>query len=123
MRSSPETRPINEVVLRGDQIDLTKFPAPKHWPLDGGGQPGEDIGRYIGTADAVLTRDPDTGIINIGTYRMMIQGKDEVGLYLSPGQARTPGHHSGLGARRGHRRCRGLGNRPALHGRRRDGLP
>jgi UbiD family decarboxylase len=78
--------PVNEIVLRGDDIDLTRFPAPKHWPLDGGGQPGQDVGRYIGTADAVLTRDPDTGIINIGTYRMMIQGKDEVGLYLSPGK-------------------------------------
>jgi len=82
----PREAPVNEIVLRGDDIDLTKLPAPKHWPLDGGGQPGEDLGRYIGTADAVLTRDPDTGIINIGTYRMMVQGKDEVGLYLSPGK-------------------------------------
>jgi 4-hydroxy-3-polyprenylbenzoate decarboxylase len=70
--------PVNEVVLRGDDIDLTKLPAPQHWPLDGG--------RYIGTADAVLTRDPDTGIVNIGTYRMMVQGPREVGLYLSPGK-------------------------------------
>ena len=74
--------PVNEIVLRGDDIDLTKLPAPKHWPLDGQGQPGEDVGRYIGTADAVLTRDPDTGVVNIGTYRMMVQSKDEVGLYL-----------------------------------------
>ena len=78
--------PVNEVILRGDEIDLTKLPAPKHWPLDGEGQPGQDVGRYIGTADAVLTRDPDTGIINIGTYRMMVQGPREVGLYLSPGK-------------------------------------
>ncbi len=83
---APRDAPVNEVVLQGSDIDLTQFPAPKHWPLDGGGQPGQDIGRYIGTADAVLTRDPDTGIINIGTYRMMVQGKDEVGLYLSPGK-------------------------------------
>src|SRR5581483_5961645 len=81
-----KSAPVNEVVLRGDEIDLTKLPAPKHWPLDGDGKPGQDIGRYIGTSDAVLTRDPDTGIINIGTYRMMIQGKREVGLYLSPGK-------------------------------------
>jgi 4-hydroxy-3-polyprenylbenzoate decarboxylase len=33
-----------------------------------------------------MTRDPDTGYINIGTYRMMLQGKNEVGLYLSPGK-------------------------------------
>lgn len=78
--------PVNEVVLQGDDIDLTRLPAPKHWPLDGGGQAGEDVGRYLGTADAVLTRDPDTGIINIGTYRMMVQSRNEVGLYLSPGK-------------------------------------
>jgi 4-hydroxy-3-polyprenylbenzoate decarboxylase len=64
--------------LTGDQVDLTQLPIPRHWPLDGG--------RYAGTADAVITRDPDSGYINIGTYRMMLQGKNEVGLYLSPGK-------------------------------------
>lgn len=83
---NPQGAPINEVVLTGDQIDLTAMPAAKHWPLDGGGTSGQDVGRYIGTADAVFTRDPDTGIVNIGTYRMMVQSKDEVGLYLSPGK-------------------------------------
>jgi 4-hydroxy-3-polyprenylbenzoate decarboxylase len=64
--------------MMGDNVDLTQLPIPKHWPLDGG--------RYAGTADAVITRDPDTGYINVGTYRMMLQGKNEVGLYLSPGK-------------------------------------
>jgi 4-hydroxy-3-polyprenylbenzoate decarboxylase len=64
--------------LTGDQVDLMQLPIPRHWPLDGG--------RYAGTADAVITRDPDSGYINIGTYRMMLQGKNEVGLYLSPGK-------------------------------------
>jgi 4-hydroxy-3-polyprenylbenzoate decarboxylase len=82
----PKDAPVNEIVLTGDQIDLTQFPVPKHWPLDGGGQPGDPVGRYIGTADAVFTRDPDTGIVNIGTYRMMVQSKNETGLYLSPGK-------------------------------------
>ena len=62
----------------GDQIDLEALPIAKHWPLDGG--------RYAGTADAVITRDPDSGYLNIGTYRMMLQGKNQVGLYLSPGK-------------------------------------
>src|ERR671925_1349210 len=61
-----------------DKVDLNQLPIPKHWPLDGG--------RYAGTADAVITRDPDTGYLNVGTYRMMLQGKNEVGLYLSPGK-------------------------------------
>ena len=70
--------PIYENTLTGDAIDLDQLPIPRHWPLDGG--------RYAGTGDAVFTRDPDTGYVNIGTYRMMLQGKSEVGLYLSPGK-------------------------------------
>ena len=45
-----------------------------------------DGGRYAGTADCVITRDPDSGYLNVGTYRMMLQGKNETGLYLSPGK-------------------------------------
>ncbi|HEU4344159.1 MAG TPA: UbiD family decarboxylase [Candidatus Binatia bacterium] len=67
-----------ENTLKDDKIDLTELPVPKHWPLDGG--------RYAGTADVVITRDPDSGYLNVGTYRMMLQGKKEVGLYLSPGK-------------------------------------
>jgi UbiD family decarboxylase len=75
---SPDEAPIYENTLTGKQIDLNLLPIPRHWPLDGG--------RYAGTADAVITRDPDSGYLNIGTYRMMLQGKNEVGLYLSPGK-------------------------------------
>ncbi len=70
--------PVYENTLAEDAIDLEQLPIPRHWPLDGG--------RYAGTADAVFTRDPDSGYLNIGTYRMMLQGKREVGLYLSPGK-------------------------------------
>ncbi|MSP38846.1 MAG: UbiD family decarboxylase [Deltaproteobacteria bacterium] len=64
--------------LTGDKIDLSQLPIPRHWPLDGG--------RYAGTADCVITRDPDSGYLNVGTYRMMLQSKNECGLYLSPGK-------------------------------------
>ncbi len=78
-REVPESQAaFYENTLTGDKIDLTQLPIPKHWPLDGG--------RYAGTADAVITRDPDSGYLNVGTYRMMLQGKKEVGLYLSPGK-------------------------------------
>jgi UbiD family decarboxylase len=70
--------PVFENTLTGDQIDLDQLPIPRHWPLDGG--------RYAGTADAVITKDPDSGYLNIGTYRMMQQGKRHAGLYLSPGK-------------------------------------
>ena len=44
--------PCQEVVLRGDEVDLFKFPILKCWPMDGG--------RYI-TLPLVITRDPVTG--------------------------------------------------------------
>jgi UbiD family decarboxylase len=70
--------PVNEVVLRPGQFDLTEFPAPTFWPGDGG--------RYIGTGNIVFTRDPETGRINVGCYRQMLQGPDRIGLYCSPGK-------------------------------------
>src|SRR5262249_5186143 len=73
-----ESAPVNDNRLQGADIDLGAFAAPRHWPLDGG--------RYIGTADVVMTRDPDLGHINLGTYRMMVHDRNHVGLYLSPGK-------------------------------------
>ena len=70
--------PIYENTRTGEDVDLSQLPIPRHWPLDGG--------RYGGTGDAVITRDPDSGYLNVGTYRMMIQGDRQVGLYLSPGK-------------------------------------
>jgi UbiD family decarboxylase len=75
---TPDQVPIYENTVTGKNIDLNLLPIPRHWPLDGG--------RYAGTADAVITRDPDSGYLNIGTYRMMLQAKSQVGLYLSPGK-------------------------------------
>jgi 4-hydroxy-3-polyprenylbenzoate decarboxylase len=74
----PGDAPVNTNHLIGPDVDVTRFPAPKHWPRDGG--------RYIGTADAVITRDPDGGWLNVGTYRMMVHDRNHVGLYLSPGK-------------------------------------
>ena len=77
-RCRPAQAPVYQNTVTGKKIDLNQLPIPRHWPLDGG--------RYAGTADAVITRDPDSGYLNIGTYRMMLQGKSQVGLYLSPGK-------------------------------------
>jgi 4-hydroxy-3-polyprenylbenzoate decarboxylase len=48
------------------------------WPLDGG--------RYIGTACASISRNPETGAINIGTYRGMIHSRNEVGVQAQQGK-------------------------------------
>ncbi len=55
-------------VDRGESIDFYKFPSPKWFYLDGG--------RYIGTSDAVITRDLDSGWVNVGTYRIMVSDKN-----------------------------------------------
>ena len=70
--------PVNEIVLQGADIDVTKFPSPKFWPGDGG--------RYIGTGDITFTRDPQSGRINVGVYRQMVNGPTRIGLYCSPGK-------------------------------------
>jgi 4-hydroxy-3-polyprenylbenzoate decarboxylase len=73
-----EAAPVNENHMRDDKVDIRVFPAARHWAGDGG--------EYIGTCDAIITRDPDGGWLNVGCYRQMVQGQQEVGLYLSPGK-------------------------------------
>jgi UbiD family decarboxylase len=75
---APAGAPIHQNVLTGDAVDVLRFPVPRHWPRDGG--------RYGGTCDVVITRDPDGGWLNLGTYRMMVHDRNTVGLYLSPGK-------------------------------------
>src|SRR4051794_13366029 len=54
--------PVLQNRQTGDDIDLMQFPAPV-WHRDDGG-------RFIGTGNIVVMRDPDTGWINSGTYRV-----------------------------------------------------
>lgn len=68
--------PVLENIQEGERIDLTIFPRP-HWH-DGDG------GAYMGTGDAVITRDPDAGWINVGTYRVMYQDPRHVSIYINP---------------------------------------
>jgi len=55
--------PVQEVVLKGEAVDLTRLPVLKCWPLDGG--------PFI-TLPLVITRDPETGELNLGMYRMQV---------------------------------------------------
>lgn len=70
--------PIFENVITGDNIDVNIFPTPKWHEGDGG--------RYIGTGSFNVTRDPDEGWVNCGTYRVMIHDAKSVGFYISPGK-------------------------------------
>ncbi|MBI5441286.1 MAG: UbiD family decarboxylase [Deltaproteobacteria bacterium] len=72
------TGPVKENVLRGDQIDLREFPAPRWHHLDGG--------RFLDTFCGVVTKDPESGGTNVGIYRGQILGRDKVGKLLIPTQ-------------------------------------
>lgn len=73
-----KTGPILENVHSGNEIDTLEFPAPKWHELDGG--------RYTGTGDAVITRDPDKKEINLGTYRVMVHDRKTTGLFIGTGK-------------------------------------
>ncbi len=70
--------PATENVVEGKDIDLTKFPAPKFFPQDGG--------RYIGTTVSIVTRDPESGKMNVGTQRMQLHSGSSIGVYFMPGK-------------------------------------
>ena len=66
--------PVQEVVLTGDDIDLYKLPILTHNALD--------AGPYV-TCGASVTKDPDTGIRNIGVYRHQLHAKNKLGIHMS----------------------------------------
>lgn len=69
------TGAVLENIHSGNDIDLLEFPVPKWHELDGG--------RFIGTGHVVITRDPDTGEVNLGTYRVMVHDKKTAGIFMS----------------------------------------
>ncbi len=60
--------PVNETELNG----LSEIPILKTWP--------KDAGKYI-TAPVVITKDPETGIYNAGTYRMQVFDDETTGMH------------------------------------------
>jgi 4-hydroxy-3-polyprenylbenzoate decarboxylase len=70
--------PVREHALRGDDVDLWRFPVPRFHANDGG--------RYLGTGCSLINRDPASGYINMGSYRMQLHDRDLLGLWMSPGQ-------------------------------------
>ncbi|MEW6671878.1 MAG: UbiD family decarboxylase [Thermodesulfobacteriota bacterium] len=70
--------PVQENIQQGDEVNLLKFPVPLFSVFDGG--------RYIGTSDVVIMKDPDIGYINLGTYRMQLYDEKSAALFISPGK-------------------------------------
>lgn len=61
-----------QVVRRGDEADLSELPVLKCWPHDGG--------RFV-TLPLVHTVDPETGVRNVGMYRMQVFDSRTTGMH------------------------------------------
>ena len=70
--------PVLQNVIEGDAVDLEKFPAPWFYPDDGG--------RFFVTAGYLVTKDPDTGWTNLGTYRSQVLGRNILGSQIIKGK-------------------------------------
>ncbi len=64
--------PCQDIVLKGEEVDLGILPVLKCWPEDGG--------PFI-TLPVVFTRHPETGIRNVGMYRMQVYDKNTTGMH------------------------------------------
>ncbi len=84
-----------EVVEMGKSVNLLEFPVPKIHNLDGG--------CYLMTWSNVITKDPDSSWINVGTYRGMVRNENSLGMLIEPQ------HHGRVHMRQwreaGHRLC------------------
>ncbi len=64
--------PVKEVRLDPSEEGLLSLPALKTWP--------GDAGRFL-TYPLVFTRDPETGITDVGVYRMQIYDNETAGMH------------------------------------------
>ena len=70
--------PVKEIILRGEDADLTKLPA--MWTSE------LDPGPYIASGMAVI-KDPETGTRNMSYHRQQILGPDRSGFLICPRHA------------------------------------
>ena len=66
------TAPCQEVVETGEDVDLTKLPVLTCWP--------QDAGPFI-TLPLVITKDPASGRVNVGVYRMQVFDRNTTGMH------------------------------------------
>jgi 4-hydroxy-3-polyprenylbenzoate decarboxylase len=73
-----DTGPCKENKMMAEEVDLFKFPVPKFFPMDGG--------RFFGTAHFVVTKDPESDWVNVGTYRLQLLDKNTLGTQFIKGK-------------------------------------
>ncbi|MDP9094074.1 MAG: menaquinone biosynthesis decarboxylase [Actinomycetota bacterium] len=96
LRSVPPRRvkvaPCQEIVTRGEDVDLNILPGVKSWPEDGG------VFLNLGLTH---TKHPQTGARNLGMYRLQMQDRRTVSLHWQIHKDSTS--HAALAERRGER--------------------
>ena len=65
--------PWQAITLEGDEFDFGKLPIPLHFSVD--------AAPYI-TAGQIVARDPVTGVDTTGFHRLMVKGKNRLGVSL-----------------------------------------
>jgi 4-hydroxy-3-polyprenylbenzoate decarboxylase len=64
--------PVKEVILKGEDMDLSQIPVLTCWPQDGG--------PFV-TLPMVFTHNPNTGRRNVGMYRVQIYDRNTTGMH------------------------------------------
>ena len=77
---SVDNAPCQEVIMIGDELTrpgggLASLPVPISTP-------GFDAAPYL-TATLVVTKDPETGVRNMGTYRAQLKARDRLGVRMA----------------------------------------
>ncbi len=70
--------PVLDNMTTGDDVDILKIPTPKWHEHDGG--------YFIGTGCMVIMKDPDTGWINYGAYRVQAHDRNVASVMTSKGK-------------------------------------
>lgn len=83
---------VMENVVPASVLDLLEFPVP-HWSE-------YDAGRYIGTWHLNISRDPETGALNAGVYRMQVLGPKQA--TISASESSGLGRHLKKAESKGH---------------------
>jgi len=83
--------PCKENVVAGKDVDLLEFPVPQWNRGDGG--------RYLLTWGGVVTKDPQSGVMNVGIYRGMVAARDRIPMLMW--RAQHIGQHATAWRQRG----------------------
>jgi len=75
-----ETGPVQQKVMTGNEVDITKMPIHQAGIRDGG--------PFIGSG-LMITKNPETGRRNLSFHRLQMKGPDKTGILLYPRHAWT----------------------------------